>query len=253
MNPDELLDIARLTGLRQHLHGLNATSTREILARFVAELERRRRDPLVSLARELGAIDPDWMERSCPPGMLRDLVVRARDAIAIVERTPSTRRDDTRARWIDPRRDETAPVPPGGERSRYEELYAAPPKGMPPRWVDQQPKPEPTTYEPRNTARHDWACLHCGRAEEEHAHRGATRACRPEHRHIHAFQRAMEATGVKVADVERRHGPDLVDGRTGQGYDVAPRRRHTDRATTARPGEDYVDADRHTPDQEPQA
>lgn len=40
-DPEALLEIARFTGLRHWLHGVNATSARELLAAFVAELDRR--------------------------------------------------------------------------------------------------------------------------------------------------------------------------------------------------------------------
>ena len=41
MSPDTILEIARQTGLRQHLHGVNATDAREMLGRFAEALFAR--------------------------------------------------------------------------------------------------------------------------------------------------------------------------------------------------------------------
>lgn len=42
---EQLLDIARRTGLRAFLHGVNATDARELLGAFVAELDKERATP----------------------------------------------------------------------------------------------------------------------------------------------------------------------------------------------------------------
>jgi hypothetical protein len=39
LNKTELLDIARATGLREHLHGLNATQASGLLARYVSAVQ----------------------------------------------------------------------------------------------------------------------------------------------------------------------------------------------------------------------
>jgi hypothetical protein len=42
---EQLLDIARRTGLRGYLHGVNATDARELLGAFVAEMDKQRATP----------------------------------------------------------------------------------------------------------------------------------------------------------------------------------------------------------------
>lgn len=151
--PEKLLDLARLTGLRQHLHGVNATSVREILARFVAAVDEHKAtiireggtELIDALAQEIRTVDG---KHELGAGALAEALAPflARCCLTAEDRRPFRER-----------------------------------------WLDTQPTPEPRTYEPTNPERHDWVCRHCGRTEEEHERKPSVLSCRTEHLQIRAW------------------------------------------------------------------